>query len=368
MQVTVIWVIIWLLTVSARKCFVPAKILDLIVEKIDSKTQMDFGKVSRSFSHEDITRRGIIRSLAKFLHEQPNGSNKVHLDSANLERYFQDINQLYRDYFGQKSHVWGVEVIIKTDFLPYVTLVDLDRTTKNLPCAHFDAEKMAESNQRVIDFTAQIISSINMGKYSQSRKLTGTVLHTIQDFYSHSNWVEMGHQNINTNIGSNKFSFLPTAKLSDTNACLNNCVLVNVPCSSIVKKLASLLAGLRVKTTLKCPLEYYKCDNNVAMLDKLLSGFFSGQKLADGTPVSNPGKMMKCNHGGLLDVDSIHIPALGGINKDAGMYLISPHAHLHLTAAYLAELHTEYFINSIRFQIGDEKFAKFLKIDKKFFK
>ena len=35
----------------------------------------------------------------------------------------------------------------------------------------------------------------------KARALLGELLHTLQDFYSHSNWIEMGKTQINENIG-----------------------------------------------------------------------------------------------------------------------------------------------------------------------
>ena len=63
--------------------------------------------------------------------------------------------------------------------------------------------------------------------------------------------------------------------------------------------------------------------------------------------------------------NSSSIEATGGINKDSGYLLFSPHANLHLKAAALAISHTEKFFNQIREKIGDAEFAKFLdlKID-----
>jgi hypothetical protein len=68
--------------------------------------------------------------------------------------------------------------------------------------AHFDAEFFVESNQRVVDFTNRILNSLNTNDYVQARKLSGQVMHTIQDFYSHSNWVEMNKTKINMAIGT----------------------------------------------------------------------------------------------------------------------------------------------------------------------
>ena len=186
----------------------------------------------------------------------------------------------------------------------------------------------------------------------------------------------MGYNQINTAIGSNEFNRLVISNLNDAFECNSNCNLVRVKCSSVLKTLYAavviikniLIKEINPKVGLKCPIEYYKCKSNLAVMDKLTSGYYVNQKLEDGTKVQNPGNLMKCNHGGLFDADSMVRPALGGINKDSGMFVLSPHADLHLAAAKLAELHTENFFNSIRKQIGDGNFSEFLKIEKKIFK
>lgn len=112
---------------------------------------------------------------------------------------------------------------------------------------------------------------------------------------------------------------------------------------------------------LKCPIKYFECHGNIVELSKLVSGYYSNQALEDGTPVPKPEPSMKCSHGGILDKDTF-LPAAGGINKDAGYYIFSPHADLHLVAANLAINHSEYFFNQIRKQIGDDEYDKFLSI------
>lgn len=95
---------------------------------------------------------------------------------------------------------------------------------------------------------------------------------------------------------------------------------------------------------------------------KLVSGYVVNEKLEDGTAVVKPIGKMKCSHGGLFDNSSFE-PSLGGINKDSGSYLLSPRADLHLIAASLAIEHTEFFFDSIREQIGDQKFEEFLSLN-----
>lgn len=67
--------------------------------------------------------------------------------------------------------------------------------------------------------------------------------------------------------------------------------------------------------------------------------------------------------GGSQDKTSHQSPK-GGINKDSGLLVLSPHAHLHQEAARLAIQHTEMFFNEIRYKIGNEEFANFLKLHK----
>jgi DNA polymerase/3'-5' exonuclease PolX len=95
-------------------------------------------------------------------------------------------------------------------------------STKDLPYAHFDAERFLKSNERVINFTSDIYKNLQNKKYQEAKELTGQILHTIQDFYSHSNWVEMGNTKINTPIGTDKFSSLAIVDPSQNVTCFNN--------------------------------------------------------------------------------------------------------------------------------------------------
>lgn len=62
-----------------------------------------------------------------------------------------------------------------------VARVDFESSTKDLPYAHFDAEKFIESNSLVMEIDAKIYAALALKDYSVARALTGQVLHTIQD-------------------------------------------------------------------------------------------------------------------------------------------------------------------------------------------
>ena len=76
-----------------------------------------------------------------------------------------------------------------TGFKASVASVDFSSATKDLPFAHFDAEFFKESNERVIEYKRQIAYSLKYNDFEDARTKSGKILHTIQDFYSHSNWV-----------------------------------------------------------------------------------------------------------------------------------------------------------------------------------
>ena len=96
--------------------------------------------------------------------------------------------------------------------------------------------------------------------------------------------------------------------------------------------------------------------------DKLISGYYGGQKLPNGIPYSKPNKMGKCSHGGMFD-KTVNEVAKGGINKDSGYFIVSPHAHLHKNATDLAIKHTKFFFETIRNKIGDKEYAKLLNLE-----
>ncbi len=170
----------------------------------------------------------------------------------------------------------------------------------------------------------------------------------------------MGNNEINYHIGKVSFNSLKIAEKEEL-TCYDNCILIKKECDYKSVLLTSLISLYAKKFT--CPIEFYECSNNV-IETKLVSGFYVNQKLRDGTEVNKPDTIRKCSHGGVLDTSSYEAPR-GGINKDSGLLLLSPHAHLHTKAAMLAIKHTEVFFDNIRSKIGDEEFANFLDLKKK---
>jgi hypothetical protein len=87
------------------------------------------------------------------------------------------------------------------ELLAAVSKPDFDEDLRNLASAHFDNEEFDAGNQRILDSLRQIRKNIRSNEMVNARKLTGIALHTLQDFYSHSNWIEMGNRDPHPQIG-----------------------------------------------------------------------------------------------------------------------------------------------------------------------
>jgi hypothetical protein len=136
----------------------------------------------------------------------------------------------------------------------------------------------------------------------------GGALHTIQDFYSHSNWVELGHDTPSPDLGR------PGHQLS------------------------------------RLPASTPTCSGSVLTTSALTSGYYP-----DKDRVASTGT---CRHGGLLDSAS----RFQGINKDTRMPLLSPHSANHELAASVATAATEQFLHDTADQVPEIQMRSLLGI------
>lgn len=109
----------------------------LIIDKADDKLKLDFGEVSASLVHEDIIKRGIVRSVAKYMNENPTNVSKINMSRLDSGDYY-NLRTLYYDYYGRLYCTIDLDKMLTTVFQPNVAIVDFDSATKDLPDAHFD--------------------------------------------------------------------------------------------------------------------------------------------------------------------------------------------------------------------------------------
>ncbi len=79
---------------------------------------------------------------------------------------------------------------------------------------HFDAESFPAASQRLIDLKTSVISKITAASPDgkAAREDLGTALHTLQDFYAHSNWVEIGSSGIFNSLGRSALAMPAASK------------------------------------------------------------------------------------------------------------------------------------------------------------
>ncbi|XP_012886556.1 PREDICTED: von Willebrand factor A domain-containing protein 7 [Dipodomys ordii] len=196
------------------------------------------------------------------------------------------------------------------DFLP---------NTKNDPDLHFDAERLDQGRTRMTEALQETVVAARAHDYTLARQRLGAALHALQDFYSHTNWVELGIQE------PHPYLLGPTKTLWT-------------------------VAPARAITCSDC--SELSCPNNLLTVTLLTSGYFGTH------PPKPPGK---CSHGGRLDASRTQ-PPRGGINKDSTSPSFSPHHMFHPQAANLALLSTIQAFNLLRSRLGDNGFSRLLDI------
>ncbi|XP_042615048.1 von Willebrand factor A domain-containing protein 7-like [Cyprinus carpio] len=184
---------------------------------------------------------------------------------------------------------------------------------------HFDDEDFKNGRDLITKGIVAVKVSIKKGNYLSARTSLGIVCHTLQDFYSHSNWVELGS---------------------------------NAPFSTLIKPELPLnnLASRDTKTCKSCVGK--DCSDNIlpeVLQQKLLtSGYFH--------PIFPDKPAGKCSHGSALDQTSSKEPT-GGINKDD---ISSDHGFLHKRAAEMAINATMELLEDIRLATGDQAFLRLM--------
>ena len=152
--------------------------------------------------------------------------------------------------------------------------MEMDSSPSNSTAAvHFDGEQFLQGSQRLIRLRQELVTLLLKGdKLQHARNLAGNALHTLQDFYSRSNWIELGNT-------------LPLNALAQ-------------PGSDIWQE--NIIAGATEPTCRNCLSDQQSngstaCGSNLAT-GKLTSGYRSGQD------IKKPVDIGRCSHGGQTDV------------------------------------------------------------------
>ncbi|XP_041849823.1 von Willebrand factor A domain-containing protein 7 isoform X2 [Melanotaenia boesemani] len=255
---------------------------------------------------QDITERAILNVTLEVLR----GTTKVMEDRAEQE------TRLGRGFWRAVGEV--VNSNAATDFLS---------ATSSDPVYHFDSERVDGSIGMLRQFWTQIVLSVRAKEYQSARYSLGQLFHSLQDFYSHSNWVEIGKRSVYLHLLQPEEPAIPVAK-EDTPTCME---CFTATCRN------NLLPAV---------------TNTQENSNLLTTGYFS----------TSPRKPKgKCSHGGVMDI-STFLSARGGINKDSTSPLFSPHHYLHVEAVTLATEATLTVLRDLKDTVGHKAFLKLFSV------
>ncbi|XP_022595770.1 von Willebrand factor A domain-containing protein 7-like, partial [Seriola dumerili] len=186
---------------------------------------------------------------------------------------------------------------------------------------HFNSEAFLQGRGLITEGMVAIKANIRKENFQAARETLGRVLHTLQDFYSHSNWVELGYTEPYINLIRPD---QPLENLADVNtATCRDCASGTCP-NSILP--------------------------NILNEKKLTSGYMG--------IYSSAKPKGKCSHGGAADLTSTTVPR-GGINKDEHR---SDNVAFHNAAVNAATAASLQLLEDIRLAAGDNDFLRMMGI------
>ena len=323
-----------------------------------------FSSNGKSFTHPDLTRDALLQASAQVLIDNPNPANeRSSEDIQQLTRSRLNVSCLVNTYYGRSASLAAVRSQQKQQLeravamvIDFNAMVDSNEEGRRA-AAHFDSEQFADGQQRLIDLHYLISKKIRKKSLVIARRFMGQMLHTVQDFYSHSNWIEMavsqGESDPSPNfaLGQNGRSVGNTASLT-TRTCYDCTKTGELALVGFLTLLAPFI------NSLSC----YSCSNNLEsslVAERILtSGYTENGRDSQNRRITKPNN--KCSHGGAID-GTQDSPATGGINKDSTHDKLSPHYYLHAQAAATALQHSYFMLSRIRNDVNnDNLFGEFL--------
>ena len=249
---------------------------------------------STTLDHTLITKKGFLKPLIYFFRDNPQYLRGEYLTGFLYDILASDSPTAFQETVDNISP--QIQFLNALNEIQSAN-VEVDSFPLNTSAsAHFDGEQFKQGSKRLIQLRQELITSLLQGdKLQHARNLAGSALHTLQDFYSHTNWIELANPGPYDVLGK--------------------------PGSEIPQE---FIAGPTEATCKSCTLEPGSgltdgsCVNNLDTV-KLTSGYRSGQD------IKKPENLGKCSHGGRSDESRLN-PATGGINKDSTSIKESPHA------------------------------------------
>ncbi|KAB5581390.1 hypothetical protein PHYPO_G00175100 [Pangasianodon hypophthalmus] len=277
--------------------------LYLTIFLMTSQTLAFMSLLSKSKTHQDITRDAILQTTVDICRSQALKNGKVFVLPVLLT--VATVTEACQSSDSAKDFQSSINEINKNN-----ALVDVQHSFTG--SYHFDNEEFWTGRDLITKGVSAVKNHVKQQRYQAAREALGKTLHTLQDFYSHSNWIELENRE-------------PYPNLIKPDTIISN-IADSETCKSCYGD--------------GCPSNILE---SVIAQHQLTSGYF-GQSKPKG----------KCSHGGEADLSSW---GQGGINKDDSD---SSHGYLHEAAALVATNATRQLLDYIKEAVGDSEFLRLL--------
>ena len=301
-------------------------------------------------NHWEITEQGCLQTAQEALLDE--GLLTTRISASDL-----DAPSLVERAFGKGASA--------SDFLEAMEEIeeansDVDNDSPLETAAHMDAENFIKGNERLLNLRSVVINQILNKEFVRARVAAGQFCHTLQDFYSHSNWIELGHRKPHPELakvgrvpGNIAPPSVPTCRDCSETALFVTRYLVECRNNLLSGSTSGPLPPRYLTSGYSVNQKYYIFGQNV----------YGDRRKPDASTLNRTAPDQgKCSHGGILD-KSREDTATGGINKDAMSTILSPHWYLHKDAANVAIQATANFLQDIRHEVGNFLFLRFLGLD-----
>ena len=191
---------------------------------------------------------------------------------------------------------------------------------------HFDNEQFNAGQALLNERRDNVKTALEDGDAAAARNALGRALHTLQDFYAHSNWVELL---VAKGGGLSTYDGLGTSdslRFPESNPSARSCIACNALTGDVSPKPGFF----------ECP----DCKDNLATAG-LTSGYFE-------LPALTVPQGVKCAHGGRAESVIKSPRPYPGINKDSLACEWSPHFDSHNQAVQLSKEGTREYFRQIR--------------------
>ncbi|XP_070683883.1 von Willebrand factor A domain-containing protein 7-like [Pempheris klunzingeri] len=303
---------------AARQTFMVLVVVVLCLPGLINSFQPLFSFDGNSTTHRDITQRAVLRKTAEVCRDIATSEGRDFSLTIGNSLSAEEVQRACSST-GTSTSLLSTVMFQTSIANIYFSNAKVDVVYALSEEHHFDDETFQGGRDILTAGVSAVKASVKLENFVAGRWTLGRVCHTLQDFYSHSNWVELGK---------------------------------TTPYSALIRPDQPLenLAGPSTPTCRNCT--GGNCANN--LLPELLqqglltSGYFN--IFSSAKPAG------KCSHGGLFDLTSKQDP-VGGISKDD---VRSSHGSLHHKAADLAANATMELLEDIRVAVGDKNFLRLM--------